>query len=126
LFWGERGEDRARQSLRQTLLELKQAIGDRADVGAETLGIRPDSLELDIVAFEREVADGDLRAAVDRWRGDFFEGSEDIGGDGFRRWIENERVALHRHLSVAMQRLIGDAEIQGDWAEACAMAERWA
>ena len=126
LFWGERGEDRARQSLRQTLLELKQAIGDRADVDAEAVGIRPDSLELDIVAFERDVAAGDLRAAVGRWRGDFFDGSEDIGGDGFRRWIENERVALHRQLSVAMQRLIGDAEIRGDWAEACAMAEQWA
>ena len=37
LFWGERGEDRARQSLRQTLLELKQAIGDRAEVDAAGL-----------------------------------------------------------------------------------------
>lgn len=126
LFWGERGEDRARQSLRQTLLELKQAIGDRAEVDAESVGVAVNSVELDIAAFEREVATGDLRAAVVHWKSDFFEGSEDIGGDGFRRWIENERLGLHRQLSSAMQRLIGDAEIRGDWAEACSLAERWA
>jgi DNA-binding SARP family transcriptional activator len=126
LFWGERGEDRARQSLRQTLLELKQAIGDRAEVDPDSVGIAADPVALDLVGFEREVAAGDLRAAVDRWKGDFFEGSEDIGGDGFRRWIENERLGLHRQLGSAMQKLIGDAEIRGDWAESCSLAERWA
>jgi len=83
-------------------------------------------VELDVGVFEREIAAGELRSAAARWKGDFFEGSEDIGGDGFRRWIENERSALHRQLSSAMQRLIGDAELRGDWTEACALAEQWA
>ncbi|HUQ80552.1 MAG TPA: AAA family ATPase [Gemmatimonadaceae bacterium] len=126
LFWGERGEDRARQSLRQTLLELKQAIGDRAQVDPESVVIAADAVELDITAFEHDIAAGQLKSAVEKWKGDFFEGSEDIGGEGFRRWIENERAGLHRHLSAAMERLIGDAEIRGDWGEACGLAERWA
>jgi DNA-binding SARP family transcriptional activator len=126
LFWGERGEDRARQSLRQTLLEAKQAVGDRIEVDAESVKVNPDAIEVDVTAFERNVANGELRAAVDRWKGDFFDGAEDIGGEGFRRWIENERAGLHRHLSTAMQRLIGDAEVRGDWTEACSLAERWA
>ena len=125
LFWGERGEDRARQSLRQTLLELKQAIGDRAEIDAEAVRITPGSVDLDIASFERAVAAGDFSSAVDHWKGDFFDGAEDVGGDGFRRWIENERVALHRQLSSAMQRLLGDAEIRGDWNEAVSIAERW-
>jgi DNA-binding SARP family transcriptional activator len=125
LFWGERGEDRARQSLRQTLLELKQAIGDRAEIDAESVRITPGSVELDLASFERAVAAGEFSVAVDHWKGDFFEGTEDVGGDGFRRWIENERAALHRQLSSAMQRLLGDAEIRGDWTAAVSIAERW-
>ena len=126
LFWGERGEERARQSLRQTLLELKQAIGDRIDVDPESVRVAENGVVLDIAAFERDIASGDFRSAIDRWKGDFFDGAEDIGGDGFRRWIENERVGLHRQLSAAMQRLIGNAEILGDWATACSLAEHWA
>ena len=126
LFWGERGEDRARQSLRQTLLELKQSLGEHLEVDPETVRVVGTGLELDIAGFERDVASGDFRSAVERWKGDFFDGSEDIGGEAFRRWIEGERVALHRQLSGAMQRLIGDAEIRGDWVEACTWAERWA
>jgi len=126
LFWGERGEDRARQSLRQALLELKQVLGDNVDVDADAVRVGGDAVELDVVAFERDLAEGRVQDAVGRWAGDFFEGAEDVGGDGFRRWIENERAALHRQLGSAMQKLIGDAELAGDWADAARWAERWA
>jgi DNA-binding SARP family transcriptional activator len=126
LFWGERGEERARQSLRQALLELKQVLGERIDVDADTVRVAADVVDLDIVAFERELSEGRVQEAVGRWAGDFFEGAEDIGGEGFRRWIENERASLHRQLGTAMERLIGDAELAGDWAGAAAWAQRWA
>jgi len=126
LFWGERGEERARQSLRQALLELKQVLGERIDIDADTVRVAADVVDLDIIAFERDLSEGRVQEAVGRWAGDFFEGAEDIGGEGFRRWIENERAALHRQLGSAMQRLIGDAELAGDWAGAAAWAQRWA
>ena len=85
-----------------------------------------DAVELDIVGFERDLSAGRVLEAVGRWTGDFFEGAEDIGGDGFRRWIENERVSLHQQLGAAMGKLIGDAELAGDWAGAAAWAQRWA
>ena len=83
-------------------------------------------MEIDIVAFERDLSEGRVLEAVGRWTGDFFEGAEDIGGDGFRRWLQNERAALHKQLGAAMERLIGDAELAGDWAGAAAWAQRWA
>jgi DNA-binding SARP family transcriptional activator/tetratricopeptide (TPR) repeat protein len=126
LLWGERGEDRARQSLRQALLELKQTLGDKIDVDADSVRLHDDAVELDIVAFEREMSAGRVHEAVGRWDGDFLEGAEDVGGEGFRRWIENERVALHTQLSAAMGKLIGDAELEGDWNAAAAWAQRWA
>ncbi|MFN8574115.1 MAG: BTAD domain-containing putative transcriptional regulator [Gemmatimonadaceae bacterium] len=126
LFWGERGEDRARQSLRQALAELKHALGDKIDVDVDTVRLSADAVELDINTFERDVADGRIAAAVERWTGDFFDGGEDIGGEGFRRWIEGERQALHQLLAIAMEKLVGDAELQGDWPRAATVAERWA
>ena len=126
LFWGERGEERARQSLRQALLELKQVLGDKVEVDADSVRIAVTAVELDVAAFEHELSDGRVQEAVARWTGDFFEGAEDIGGDGFRRWIENERAALHQQLGVAMGKLIGDAELSGDWIGATAWAQQWA
>ena len=96
LFWGERGEERARQSLRQALLEMKQALGESVEVDAESVRLAAGAVELDVSVFEREVSAGRLEQAAARWTGTFFEGVEDIGGDGFRRWIENERAGLHQ------------------------------
>src|SRR5262245_38559770 len=63
LFWGERGEDRARQSLRQALLELKHALGEAVDIDAEMVRLPADAVSLDIAAFEQEVATGRLSEA---------------------------------------------------------------
>src|SRR5690349_7493236 len=35
LLWGERGEERGRQSLRQALLRLRRAVGDAEEAGGE-------------------------------------------------------------------------------------------
>ena len=126
LFWGERGEERARQSLRQALLELKQVLADKIDIDPDSVRVAPGVVGLDIIAFERDLSDGRVQEAVARWSGDFFEGAEDIGGEGFRRWIDNERASLHGQLGTAMQKLIGDAELAGDWTAAAAWAQRWA
>ena len=126
LFWGERGEERARQSLRQALLELKQVLGDKIDIDADSVRLLSDAVELDIVSFESDLSAGRVQEAAQRWSGDFFEGAEDIGGDGFLRWIENERASLHQQLGAAMSRLIADAELRGDWTSAVAWAQRWA
>jgi DNA-binding SARP family transcriptional activator len=126
LFWGERGEERARQSLRQALLELKQALGDSVEVDPESVRLAAGAVELDLLGFEQDLSAGRLAEAAARWTGDFFEGADDIGGDGFRRWVESERAALHQQLGVAMGKLIGDAELLGDWTGAAGWAERWA
>ena len=42
LLWGERGDDRARHSLRQTLLRLKQALGSVVDAGASHVRLAPE------------------------------------------------------------------------------------
>src|SRR5689334_18255351 len=70
LFWGERGEERARQSLRQALLELKQVLADRIDIDPDSVRVAAGVVDLDIVAFEHDLSDGRVTEAIARWSGD--------------------------------------------------------
>jgi DNA-binding SARP family transcriptional activator len=125
LFWGERSEERARQSLRQAVLEARQAAGDALEVTAETLRVLDGAVVLDIVQFEDDAKHNRHEAAADRWTGDFFPGASDVGGEAFERWVDAERVALQRRLGVVMQHLIGAAELRADWPAAVRWARQW-
>ncbi|MBA4159060.1 MAG: winged helix-turn-helix domain-containing protein, partial [Gemmatimonadetes bacterium] len=94
LLWGERVEERARHSLRQALLQLRRVVGEGLRVGNEQVLLASGTLEVDVIAFEAEIAAGRLREAVARWRGDFLAGAEDLGGEVYRGWVEAEREAV--------------------------------
>ncbi|HEX5436538.1 MAG TPA: AAA family ATPase [Gemmatimonadaceae bacterium] len=126
LLWGERTEARARQSLRQALLELKRAIGAGLSVDADSAALAPGVVEWDVAAFERDVQAGRLEEAVDRWHGEFLEDAEDAGGENFRQWVDGERHGLRRRLAWALEHLADDAEARGAWDEVVAWTERWA
>src|SRR6266850_2473841 len=80
LLWEDRDDHRARQSLRQALLELRRLVGEGLLVEPEYVVLAERAVDLDATAFERDVAAGRLDAAVTRWEGDFLAGVEDIGG----------------------------------------------
>jgi DNA-binding SARP family transcriptional activator/tetratricopeptide (TPR) repeat protein len=126
LLWGERGEARARQSLRQALYTLHGVLGDRLEIDAESVRLGGDALELDAVAFERDLADGRLEDAVRRFTGDFLAGLEDLGDDSYRSWLEAEREGLRRGLGWALGRLVEEAERRRAWDAVTLWAERWA
>ncbi|HKG91824.1 MAG TPA: AAA family ATPase [Gemmatimonadaceae bacterium] len=126
LFWGDRPEERARQSLRQALLELKQVVGDAVEVTADAVRLAEGAVALDVAEFERDAKQGRPDTAAERWAGEFFPGAEEVGGEEFERWVEGERVALKRRLGTVMQQLIGAAELRADWRAAAGWAERWA
>ncbi len=62
LLWGDRGEPQARSSLRQSLSELRKALGDADNspliTGRDTVSLHADALEVDVAAFERLIDDG--------------------------------------------------------------------
>ncbi|MDQ3606291.1 MAG: winged helix-turn-helix domain-containing protein, partial [Gemmatimonadota bacterium] len=47
LMWGERGEERARHSLRQSLSALRRLVGGALEVAGERVRIAPGSIALD-------------------------------------------------------------------------------
>ncbi len=124
LLWSERPEANARQSLRQSLLHLKRALPEHLDVQNETVALSG-ALEWDVAEFERDLARGELRRAAELWGGDFLPTTEDVGGEGYRVWLETEREALRRRLAWGLERLLQEAARRGHWAEAVVWAERW-
>ncbi len=125
LLWPDRDERRARQSLRQALLELRQLVGDGLVAESDLIHLAPGSVELDAAVFEREIDEGKAAAAVSRWAGDFLPGVEDIGGEELRGWLESERERLRRRLALALAELVEAAQRNGAWHQAIEWAELW-
>ena len=91
LFWEDRDERRARQSLRQALSELRRLVGDALPLDAEQITLREGALSLDVGELERALAAGRYAEAVRLWTGEFLPGIEEIGGEELRGWLEVER-----------------------------------
>jgi DNA-binding SARP family transcriptional activator len=126
LFWGERGEAQARQSLRQALRELRGALGERIEVSTESVAVAAAAIDLDVASFHAELAAGRPAAAVERWsRGGLLAGCDDLGTAEFRDWLDAERERLRRLGIDALQRLAAAAEQRGEWADAVGWLERW-
>ena len=125
LFWGDRDDRRARQSLRQALLELKRLLNGALEVDAETATLLGSAVELDANQFEADLAAGRLEEAVTRWKGDFLAEVDDLGGEAYRLWLERERELLRRSLARGMDGLVVAAEGCGDWASAARWAASW-
>ncbi|HEY7481427.1 MAG TPA: AAA family ATPase, partial [Gemmatimonadales bacterium] len=125
LLWEDRDERRSRQSLRQAVLELRRLVGEGLGTDTDQIWLDPDTVELDAALFEREVDGGRWEEAVERWKGDFLAGAEDVGGEELRTWLEAERESLRRRLRTVLGGLVNRAQELGAWREGIGWAERW-
>ncbi|MGQ0815158.1 MAG: AAA family ATPase [Gemmatimonadota bacterium] len=123
LLWGERVEVRARQSLRQALLELKRWLADALVVDGEFVRLG-DGIEIDSVEFETEVVERRFAQAAARWNGMYLRGVDDFAVEDLRDWIDGERARLSRLYRWALDNLRQDAVGRGAWTEAVAWAQR--
>jgi len=81
LLWGDMPDAQSRGNLRQALSRIQKAFAG-ANVPAirfegDTIALDPSTVEVDVAAFERLLADGRpgaLEQAVERYRGDLLEG----------------------------------------------------
>ncbi len=124
LFWGEREGSKARQSLRQALLELRRAIGPSLEVGPDRVSLPAGAITLDVALFEEDLTHGRLEQGVARWEGDFLEGFDDLGTEPFRIWLEAERQRLRRRATRALADLTSVAEGRNDRASTLRWATR--
>jgi TolB-like protein/DNA-binding SARP family transcriptional activator len=124
LLWGERSEEQARASLRQTLSELRAALAAsvRQPIIAtkESVTRAPGSAWIDARVLEAAAASADesaLRDAAALLGGELMEGLS-IGESSFEQWLTAERERF-RHLAASIHaRLMERAERGGRWEEA--------
>jgi DNA-binding SARP family transcriptional activator len=113
LLWEESGESQARQSLRQALADLRQALSRDHDgliCSNETVTLRTGSIDVDVFELERACASGGAEAldrAVALYRGDLLEGL-DTRAPAFDDWLALERSRLREQALNAMTRLLED------------------
>ena len=129
LLWSDRGEDQARASLRQCLLELKHLMADAGidalDIGREQIVLKPDRLPSDVMDIQAAIRDQDrpglagcLRAiSADRLLDDF-----NLGGL-FDEWLHQTRAHFEQTMEIEVRRLIESAESGAAWGDLRALAE---
>lgn len=97
LLWGDRSDEQARNSLRQTLFTLRKALST-ADTSAlliegENLALNPSAVAVDVATFERLAAEGTPAAyeqAAALYQGDLLEGLG-VTEATFEEWLRAER-----------------------------------
>lgn len=120
LLWGDRGDEQARGSLRQTLSLLRKAFGDPAGEivisAPEGLAINKEKLRIDVTGFEAE-ASGSRREQLERamalYRGPLLDGVE-VRDAVFEDWLRDERERLAEIAARAALALFELCETAGD------------
>lgn len=94
LFWPELDQEHARAALRRALYFLRQAGGSDLLVGRgdEEIGVAPEQLRCDAVAFDDAIDRNDLSAAFELYRGDFLDGFYVQGAPEAEAWLDRERT----------------------------------
>jgi DNA-binding SARP family transcriptional activator len=101
LLWGDRGDEQARASLRQTIYELRSMLaGDRLlKMERDTVAIG-EEVSTDVAAILAAAQSGDLEllgGALAEWRGDFLEDLSSID-ETFDTWLQSERLRVQERL----------------------------
>ncbi|MFQ5936013.1 MAG: BTAD domain-containing putative transcriptional regulator [Acidiferrobacterales bacterium] len=130
VLWGRSAEEQARASLRQTLSSLRKSF-EKEDpkvliADAESVALDTTSIEVDVLAFERCVADGTpeaLQKAGEIYAGDFLEGFS-LQEESFEEWLMTERRRLQALAIRALSKLLAQHEEAGAYERGVQVAEK--
>lgn len=129
LLWGERFDDQARGSLRQTLYELRSAFGrDLPDVlfaRRDCVGLHGDALDVDALRLEQLARSGlaeDLAPVISLYQGPLLDGLGSIATE-FDEWLMRERVRFQDLACDALERLVALRLASGDGKAAIETAQ---
>jgi DNA-binding SARP family transcriptional activator len=104
-------EPQARRGLRQSLFTLRKAVGAEPPallIDGETVALNPASVEVDVMEFERQIAEGTpaaLERAASLYRGELLEGLA-LQEAPFEEWLLAERERLRELALEALAKLL--------------------
>jgi DNA-binding SARP family transcriptional activator/pimeloyl-ACP methyl ester carboxylesterase len=109
LLWSGTTDQHARHNLRQTLFALRQVVApDPFIVEGELIGLQANTVEVDVAAFERGVAQETrdaLREATSLYRGELLDGFR-VDEAPFDDWLAAERQRLRELGLNALEKLL--------------------
>jgi DNA-binding SARP family transcriptional activator/predicted ATPase len=112
LLWGDTGEDQARQSLRQALAALRQALPRKPRpvllADHDTVALDAAAVDVDAHTFERRCASSraeDLERGLALYQGDLLDGIR-VTGAAFDDWVRAERARLRQLAQDGLARLL--------------------
>ncbi len=126
LFWPELDESHARGALNQALYRLRGSLGREVipGRGKEELGVDERLVWSDVWAFERAVAEGSRREAMELYRGDLLAGYYLSRAPSWERWLDGERDRLQRMAGESAWRLADEAAEDDRQADAAYWGRR--
>jgi DNA-binding SARP family transcriptional activator len=126
MFWPEAERTRGRNSLRQTLSFLREALGGRVILnrGTTAVGIEPGSLDCDAVAFEARLDEGRREEALSLYHGELLPGFHVAGADVFGAWLDGRRRHLRARAAKAAWDVSAVREALGEAGEAAFWGKR--
>ena len=130
LLWSDRGEEQARNSLRQCLSAIRKSLGDAADlilqIDRTTVSLKPGLIDVDALEFEQLAMEGDfesLSTAAGLYRGEFLEGIS-IRDAASQDWLDGERARFKRQFVEILVNLGETQLISHDFNAAIKSTER--
>ena len=130
LLWSDRGEEQARNSLRQCLSTIRKALGDAdglmLQIDRTTVSLNADLIDVDVHEFERLAASAEFESLTDAaalYRGEFLEGIS-IRDAACQEWLDNERARFKRQYIEILANLGQTLLVSRDYSQAIKTAER--
>jgi DNA-binding SARP family transcriptional activator len=124
LLWADSDLERARQSLRQALWQIRRKLGDDALVNHGEEVTLATALPADHVAVGAALRAARFEEAVQRYEGDFLGEFGVPGGAGFEHWADMVRARLRSGWIRALDALARERLNRGAMREAVALARR--
>jgi len=126
LFWPESDAENARHALRQSLYQIRKAVGsDWIESHAHELVVTGD-VRIDAQSFTEAIDRGDAALVAELYRGPFLDGVHLVDLPSWESWVDGRRAQYARAFRKACRDLIEARRATGDLAGAIKAAERWA
>jgi DNA-binding SARP family transcriptional activator len=123
LLWGDVATEKAQASLRQSLKQLRETLGDYVAIDRHTVALRA-SVPSDVSEFLALEADGN-EAAADADIPQFLTGLTVRDAVAFEEWTDRTRQSLLQRYRRAVIAAARSAHARRDWQRALTFAERW-
>lgn len=123
LLWGDVAAEKAQASLRQSLKQLRDTLGDHLAIDRHSVSLQT-GVPSDVAEFLALAAEGNERAA-DTDVPQFLIGLAVRDAQAFEEWADRTRQSLLQQYRRAVIAAARSAHARRDWQRALTLAERW-